>query len=262
MKQPLFMEGFGSFSAVKVDGFAPRHLLADIRGQGGDARDKMRRELLEEVVATATDKASVRETPSTFIYTQPVGHPRLQWGTRIVEIWKSQPRARLTFRLNRTSSAAPEIFYLDFPLPTSEALPRMSVGGQPFTPFTDQLSGTCRDYFAIDGWANYATPEGQWLWVSRDAPLVTFGASPTLASRTSPPKDSNRLRAMLFNNFWYTNFAADEHGIMEFQFDLVWHQNPDSSVPSLAEALVVEPLVLISPATIEDSRVIQNLYKP
>jgi hypothetical protein len=67
---------------------------------------------------------------------------------------------------------------------------------------------------------------------------------------------------MVFNNFWYTNFVADEHGIMEFQFDLIWRPNADSSAQDLADALVTEPAVLLNPGTPEDARVIKNLYQP
>ncbi len=38
MKQPLFLPGVGDFVAVRVNGFAPRHILADIRGQEGEAQ--------------------------------------------------------------------------------------------------------------------------------------------------------------------------------------------------------------------------------
>jgi hypothetical protein len=262
MNQPLFLEGFGDLTAISVKGFAPRHALADIRGRRGQERERLRREKLEELRANPEAKAAVRETPHTIVFTQAVRHPRLQWATRVVELWKREPRARFTLRLNRLSSAAPEIFYVAFPLPTGDILPRLSNGGQPFTPFADQLPGACRDYFAIDGWADYATPEGHWLWVSRDAPLMTLGSSPTLALRQAPPKDPHRLLAMIFNNFWYTNFAADEHGIMEFQFDLVWLRTADDRLPDLAEALAGEPVVLINPPAKEDARVLKNLFQP
>jgi hypothetical protein len=262
MKSPLFLEGSGTFTAVKVNGFAPRHVLADIRRERGDARERLRQNTLEEVAATPVEKAVVQETPHTLIYTQALRHPRLAWGTRVVEIWKRQPRARFTLRINRLTSAAPEIFYLAFPLPVGDALPRLSSGGQPFTPFTDQLPGTCRDYYAFDGWADYVTPAGRWLWVSRDVPLMTFGAAPTLALRETTPKDTNRLQAMLFNNFWYTNFVADEHGIMEFQFDLLWQPQAQGSAQDLAEALETEPAVLLNPSLPEDPRVLKDLYQP
>jgi hypothetical protein len=261
MKQSLFVDGFGDFSAIQVKGFAPRHVLGDIRGRQGEERERMRREVLGEVGAEE-EQATVEQTPYTIIYTQALRHPRLQWATRVVEIWKNTPRARFTLRLNRISSAAPEIFYVAFPLPTGNTLPVVSSGGQPYTPFTDQLQGTCRDYFAIDGWANYTTPEGHWLWVSRDAPLVTFGRSPTLALRQSPPDDPSRLLAMIFNNFWYTNFVADEHGIMEYQFDLIWRRDTGDRVPDYAGALASEPVVLINPSAKEDPRVLKRLFQP
>jgi hypothetical protein len=262
MKQPLFLEGLGDFAAVKVNAFAPRHALADIRGQHGEARERMRREILEAIPAVVEESAERQENLHTIVFTQSLRHPRLQWGTRVLELWKREPRARLTLRLNRLSSAAPEIFYLAFPLPTGNALPHLSNGGRPFTPFTDQLPGTCRDYFAFDGWADYTTPDGRWLWVSRDAPLLSFGSSPTLANLQAPPADRHRLLAMLFNNFWYTNFVADEHGIFEYRFDLVWRPTSEGTADALAEALVVEPVVMINPGLSEDPRVIQDLYRP
>lgn len=262
MKKPLFLEGFGGFRAIEVGGFAPRSTLSDIRSARGEERERMRREKLWDVAAKMAFQTERQETPHTIVYTQPFQHPRLQWGTRIVEIWKREPRARFTLRINRLSSAAPEIYYVCFPIPTGDALPTVSSGGQPFVPFTDQLPGTCRDYFAIDGWADYKTPDGRWLWVSRDAPLIAFGNSPTLAALHEPPADRNNLQAMIFNNFWYTNFNADGHGVMEFQFDLVWQKTESGAAQDLADALSSDPVVLINPAAKESPRVIEDLYRP
>jgi len=261
MSQPLFLPGYGDFLAVEVKGFAPRSLLADIR-YGGERRAELRQRTLEEVPAQDAGRALVVETPHTIRYTQSLRHPRLQWGTRVLEVWKRQPRARYTLRINRLSSAAPEIFYVSFPLPTGSQLPRLTNGGMPFVPFADQLPGTCRDYFAIDGAAAYDTPYGHWLWVSRDVPLIALGASPTLAFRTAPSPDVNRLQAMLFNNFWYTNFVADSHGVMEFQFDLAWSPAPQPVAPASAAALVSEPAVMINPGLPEDPYLSRSLFQP
>jgi len=194
---------------------------------------------------------------------QRLRHPRLQWAVRQIEIWKHEPRARLTFRLNRISSEAPEAFFIASPLPCAGTMPQTSCGGMPFVPFADQLPGTCRDYFAIDGWVHYAVPEGHWLWVSRDAPLVTFSEPQVLARRTDPPKDMHRVLAMVFNNYWYTNFVGDSHGVMEFQFDLCWREKMDGArVAEAAETLVAEPQVLIQPGLTEDPIFIRRLYKP
>jgi alpha-mannosidase len=263
MKKPLFTSGLGDFVSVKVNAFAPRWTLSDI-WNAGDAtkRETLRKEKLEEVSAKSGGPATVEETPHSIRYTQPLEHPRLAWATRRLEVWKREPRARLTFRLNRLSSFAPEIFYLATPLPCDDTLPRLSSGGQPFTPFTDQLPGSCRDYFAIDGWADYSMSDGRWLWISRDAPLLTFDGPQPLARRDRPPRRSGRLLAMIYNNFWYTNFLGDEPGVMEFQFDLVWRGDNSGDAAALAEALMSEPVVVINPALPEQPSFLKHLYQP
>jgi len=263
MKQPLFTAGLGDFVAVKVKAFAPRFALADIWNTGDAAkREKLRAEELEEVPAKPGGPTTVQETPHTIRYTQPLEHPRLGWATRQLEVWKRQPRARLTFRLNRLSSFAPEMFYIISPLPCDGTLPRMSCGGLPFTPFTDQLRGSCRDYYAIDGWADYSLPDGHWLWVSADAPLVTFDRPQALAHLTQPPTRTGRLLAMIYNSFWYTNFLGDEPGVMEFQFDLAWRPEAGGDPAALAEALTGEPVVVINPGLPEQPSFIERLYQP
>lgn len=265
MKKPLFLGGPGDFVSVQVNSFAPRWVIADIWNTGDAAgREQLRKEKLAQIPAKPVGSATVLETPHTFRYTQPLEHPRLRWATRQIELWKRTPRARLTFRLNRLSSFNPEIFYIVTPLPCDGTLPRLSCGGIPFTPFTEQLRGSCRDYFAIDGWAHYATPDGHWLWVSRDAPLVTLDQPQVLARLDSPPAATGRLLSMVFNNFWYTNFLGDEPGVMMFQFDLVWQNEiaTDQVAETLAESLVAEPVVVINPALPEHPSVLKRLYVP
>ena len=231
--RPLFTKGLGDFLSVRPVGFAPRWILADMAaGKPGK---------VEEVSATPGE-VQASETGHTLVYTQRFIHPRLKRGTRTLEIWKSEPRVRLTLTIYRLPSDDPESFYLVFPLPVEGVLPRLSEGGMPFIPYEDQLPGTCRDYFAVDGWAHYATKDGDWLWVSRDAPLLTFN-SPEIWKRRTTPAPTDRLLPVIFNNFWYTNFVGDEHGVMQFQFDLLWR----SSIPdpqSLADTVVSEPVVV------------------
>jgi hypothetical protein len=263
MKKPLFLAGLGDFASVGLKGFAPRWRARDIWGATPAQRDKLRKESLDTIHAETDGKAAVEDNPHTTVFTQWLRHPRLQWAVRQIEIWKHEPRARLTFRLNRISSEAPEAFFIASPFPCAGTMPRTSCGGVPFVPFADQLPGTCRDYFAIDGWVHYAVPEGHWLWVSRDAPLVTFSEPQVLARRTDPPKDMHRVLAMVFNNYWYTNFVGDSHGVMEFQFDLCWREKMDGArVADAAETLVAEPQVLIQPGLREDPIFIRRLYKP
>jgi hypothetical protein len=264
MTKPLFTEGLGDFVSVKVNAFAPRWALQDIWGAADpEKRAQLQQEKLEFITARPGGQTMVEETAHTTRYTQPLGHPRLQWATRRLELWKHEPRARLTFRLRRISSFDPELLCVVHPLPCDGVLPRLSSGGMAFTPFTDQFPGTCRDYFGIDGWAHYATPEGNWLWVTRDAPLVTLDGPHPKSHLASPPARTGRLLAILYDNFWYTNFQGDQPGVMEFQFDLVWRRELDTTqAATLADALVTEPVMVIHPAMPEHPAVLKRLFQP
>jgi hypothetical protein len=262
MERPLFLPGFGDFLSVAIRGFAPRWIAREVFATEDDAeRERLRREVLQEIPATATDQATVERNGHTIIYTQTLHHPRLQWATRRLELWKDQPRVRFTLRFCRTSSEAPELYYIAFPLPCQGVLPRASNGGLPFVPYQDQIPGSCRDYFAIDGWVDYETTQGHWLWVSRDAPLVTFGSHHALARNKRVPEGTDRIMAMVFDNRWFTNFVADSHGAMEFQFDLVWRRALGTvSAEELADSLLVDPQTMITPAWKDDPLVAKHLY--
>jgi hypothetical protein len=126
------------------------------------------------------------------------------------------------------------------------------------------MPGTCRDYFAVDGWAHYATSDGHWLWVTRDAPLVTVDGPHPKSRLTAPPTRTGRLLAVVYDNFWYTNFQGDSPGVMEFQFDLVWRERleGDGEAEALAGALVTDPVMVINPALGEHPLFLEHLYAP
>ena len=265
MDKPLFEDGTGGFLSVAMKSFAGRWVYPEILSTGDPAqREERRRQELEEVSATEEEPAKVVRNAHTTIYTQKLQHPRLKWCIRRLELWNRESRARLTVRFHRAESERPEVFFVTCNIPSGEKLPTTSNGGLPFIPFEDQLPGTCRDYFSIDGWVNYDTPAGNWLWVTRDAPLVTFGGHQVLARRTTPPAQPGRVLAMVFNNVWFTNFVADSHGAFEFQFDLAW-QPPNQPQPNSAEEaemMLSEPQVVINPDLREHPIFMQRLHHP
>jgi hypothetical protein len=264
MERPLFAPGTGDFLSVSISGFAGRWAYADIHHIADSAeREKRRAETLREEFAEPAGRATRSENAHTTVFQQRMKHSRLKWLTRRMEVWNRQPRARLTVRFHRMESELPEIFFVSNAMSCASTLPAFSCGGLPFVPFEDQLPGTCREYFAIDGWAHYATSAGKWLWVSRDAPLVALGDHQVLSGIKSAPENSGRILTMVFNNVWFTNFVADSHGAMEFQFDFAW-QPPGGDVAdpaTRAATLVSEPQVIINPSLPEHPIFMERLHK-
>jgi len=67
--------------------------------------------------------------------------------------------------------------------------------------------------------------------------------------------------AMVFDNCWHTNFVADSHGTMEFQFDLVWRGAMEKPA-ELAEALAGDLLAWFNPAVKDPPAVLENVFRP
>jgi Glycosyl hydrolases family 38 N-terminal domain len=265
MPSSLILPGFGDFLSTEINGFAPRakaHQLWD----AGDAkqRDQMRKSLLQTITATAEGAATKEDTGETFVYTQSLKHPRLGWAVRRLEIWKSEPRIQLSFKLYRKSSELPEVFFISFPLPVGDAAPTVSNGGVPYKPYREQIPGTCKDYFAIDGWVDYATTNGHWIWASRDAPLIAFGQADILAKTAVAPAQTNIVQAMVFNNLWHTNFVDNAMGEMDFSFDLEWHQKTDvkMNISDIAGTLVSSPVLLLNPSGSVDPLYRKYIFEP
>ena len=265
MSTSLIAPGFGDLVAVKVDGFAPRAKIHEISDMTDAAkRQAAREQFLKEIPASESAAATRTENPHSVVYTQTLSESSFGWITRRLEIWRDEPRARIEFKFSRLSSDLPEAVFASFPLPVGAAAPKTSNAGVPFVPYTDQIPGSCRDYFATDGWVHYTNSQGHWFWVSRDAPLVTFGETNVLARRTDAPSHTNRVLAMLFNNFWYTNFVANSTGEMDFQFDLVWRPDLPASLSEgdLAVTLSSDPVLLINPSGPTDKLYLKWLFQP
>ena len=258
MHKPLFEGALGEFIAVGMVPPADRRTITQIHAmQEADKRDALRRKSINQTNASG-GAAQFTETPHTLIYTQELQHPRINKGRRVLELWKREPRARVTVRFDRVSSTDPELFYIGFSMPAGTPLPLFSCGGMPFTPYRDQLKGSCRDYFGIDGWADYRSDDGHRLWVTRDAPLVAIGGQHALERHQTEPADTNRILAMVFDNCWHTNFVADSNGTMEFQFELVFRENLDKPA-ELAEALTAEPVVVVNSQPRESPAVLRRV---
>ena len=261
MRKPLFEGAMGDFLCVAVVPPADRRTLTQLHANpDAEKREAIRKTALRDVPATY-GQAILRETPHTMIYTQEIRHERLGQARRVLEVWRREPRARLSLNFDRLSSLAPEVFFVSFALPDGTPLPKLSSGDLPFTPYRDQLGATCKDYYAIDGWADYATSTGHWLWVTRDAALVAVGGPHVVERQQREPAHVNRILAVLFDNCWHTNFVADSHGPMEFQFDLLWRENL-ANPAELAAAVASDPIVIVNPAVHETEIEVNDVYRP
>ncbi len=260
----LFDQPPGNFVAVDFSEFNGRWLYGELLHSHDETR---RRNTLRWTYAAPAEspqgQTEIEETPYSIRYTQTLAHPRLMWLKRTLELRKGEPRADLTVRFYRISSELPEWFFIGASLAANgETLPVATCGGLPFTPFHDQIPGTCRDYFGIDGCLLYSSADTDRAWISRDAPLVTFGKTPEpLQHRQAPPEAVNTVHAMVYDNTWLTNFPCDQPGVMEFRFTLLLQPKRDANtIDALTETVLAEPVFVQHAESPESELYMKHLH--
>ncbi len=239
--EPVIDGPFGEFFAVHADGFAPRWTFRDIfENDEEKERNALRARHLYEVPAKA-EKAQRTDLPGRIFFSQRFSHDSLRFGVRELTVDLLSGRAALEIRIDRRSDFTPEMYFVRFDAPPSDALPTVSNAGVRFCPEKDQLPGSCMDYYAIDGWLRYP---GGWLLVCRDNALVGFGISGAVARKSVTGGPPCRVFARVFDNTWDTNFRGNACGQMRFRFCAA-ADIPDEEAECTAEALDAEPVVQV-----------------
>ena len=136
-----------------------------------------------------------------------------------------QPGIRMRVRFRKEPVYEPESLYFAIPL-------RMKAGWQcsydtagGFVKLDEEQIGTvCRDWITVDTGVSVYDGGGCVTLSCPDAPLVQVGAFGFgKESRSIARTENPLLLAWTLNNYWDTNFCANQSGWMTFSYDLNWH---------------------------------------
>jgi hypothetical protein len=240
---PLVDGSAGEFRSIRARGVSPRWTFKDVF----DADQPEERRALARSLFAATDAQYERceraSDRNLITFTQRFSHPSLRLGRRTMTLDRVTGRAQVEVKADRLPDFEPEIFYVGFYAPVEDAEPQASLAGQPFRPGLDNLPGTCRDFFCVDGWLRYGR-DPAWLWFSRDTALVAVGRPRPSERAGELPGDRREFWAQVFDNTWDTNFDANAWGRMSFRFDLA--AEAPARPGEMFEALATECVVLVN----------------
>lgn len=146
-------------------------------------------------------------------------------------------------------------------------------------PEQDQLPGACKNYLSVGRWVDVSNDQCGVTWATLDAPLVEVGSIAMDVVRPFEAKyfhkhlePSQTFYSYVMNNYWETNYKADQEGRITFRYALWPHgpydaaaagrfgierSRPLVTVPVKPDAPQVQSLVRVEP-----SSVIVSLLKP
>jgi alpha-mannosidase len=152
-------------------------------------------------------------------------------------------------------------FAFDFAVP--DGVMRMDTPWAVVRPESDQLPGSCKNWFTVQRWVDVSNQDNGVTWATVDAPLVEVGAITAETPWMTTIEPSQRLYSYVMNNYWHTNYKADQEGPTVFRYGIWPHGRFDSAAsarfgveasqplvvaPAPPEGAVMPPLLRIEPA--------------
>ena len=195
---------------------------------------------------------------------------RMAWGTGRVDVidslWKSCVREK-------------ESVHFAFPFRIPGATTRIGNAFSVIRPDIDQLPGSCRDYFCAQRWVDVSNDSTGALITVPDAPLIETGTMTDETQNRGGVRSwkeraggGSRIYSYVMNNYWHTNYKADQEGESVFRYGVIPHGTFEAPAAERSGIEASQPLI-VAPAgdgvtpgtsllTVEPSSVIATSLKP
>lgn len=140
------------------------------------------------------------------------------------------PRVHIRNVIDKLPIREKEGVHIAFPFGVPSGTWRMDCGWGVLRPETDQLPGSCKDFFSSGRWIDLSNEDHGVTLALFESPLVELGAitDETPVSRMyrlwrTTVASGNTVYSYLMNNYWHTNFAASQEGPTEVHYALIPH---------------------------------------
>jgi alpha-mannosidase len=152
--------------------------------------------------------------------------------------------------LDKTLVREKESAHLAFPLNVPDGVIRADEGEALVAIDADQLPGSCKDFIGVTSTIDVSNRQAGVSIASFDAPLFELGGLTDERSVNGGPRAwrtrlaGTDLYAYLLNNYWHTNYKADQAGAITFRFQLRPHGPFDAAALRRFGAGTEQPLLV------------------
>jgi hypothetical protein len=157
--------------------------------------------------------------------------------------------------IDKTLVREKESAHLVFPLNVAGGVVRADLGEAVVAFEKDQLAGSCKDFVGVTSAIDVSNDQTGVAVASSDAPLFELGAMTDERSVNGRPRAWRKqiapgtdVFAYLLNNYWHTNYKADQGGQVTFRFHIRPHGPFDPAELRRAGATVEQPLLALPSA--------------
>jgi hypothetical protein len=132
-------------------------------------------------------------------------------------------RVDLITNLDKRAVREKEGIHIAFPFAVPGAELRYGVADGVVRPEADQLAGACKNFFSIQSWVDISNNDYGATWASANAPLIEVGAITAEQPWMKSIQTSSLIYSYVMNNYWHTNYKADQEGPVTFTYSILPH---------------------------------------
>jgi alpha-mannosidase len=134
--------------------------------------------------------------------------------------------------------------HIAFPFSVPEGQLRYDVADGVVRPETDQLAGACKNFFSVESWVDISNREYGVTWATANAPLVELGEITAEQPWMKSIKTSSSIYSYVMNNYWHTNYKADQEGPVTFAYSIRPHAAFDATEAAKFGSERRQPLIV------------------
>lgn len=129
-----------------------------------------------------------------------------------IRLFNTEKRLDLAFSAIKKSIVSPESFYIAFPFALEGGRHFTEVQGGVIETGKDQVKGSSNDWYTVQNFTSVRNGKSQIILGCAEMPLMQFGAINTGRYKAGAMPQGTNLFSWPMNNYWVTNFNADQRG--------------------------------------------------
>jgi hypothetical protein len=137
-----------------------------------------------------------------------------------IRLFNTAKRVDLAISMVKKSITEPESFYIAFPFDLKDGKHFTEVQGGVIETGKDQIKGSANDWYTVQDFTAVRNASSQIVLGSAEMPLMQFGAINTGRYQAGALPQSTNLFSWPMNNYWTTNFNADQRGGHSWTYNL------------------------------------------
>lgn len=169
-------------------------------------------------------------------------------------LFNTEKRIDVIYRLNKRSVTEPEGVYIAFPFKSNDGEIAIDVAGGEMIAGKDQIEGSSNDWNTMQRYVRVVNNKDQIVLSSPGAPLIQAGGINTGRYQAGAMPASTHIFGWPMNNYWTTNFNAEQRGGMQFSYSITSGKNSRTDAVNWGNSICTSPEARVFAGGGDDSK--------